>query len=172
MKDMKVIMGGDQPTRVRFSGSKELLAGSHTPTDRFEHFSPFKPVMWHTKAFLLQYGYNLLYDAESVGDVGTPTFFREKFDRRNATPKKVLDCLEGSEELFISMVRAYIIVAILHFFGMKSIDEKPTVNMFPKTSFMQQTRTRKSILMKYSESLSINSCYKSTLTLETLVMMA
>jgi hypothetical protein len=91
--------------------------------------------------------------SESVGDKRTLKYFRKKYDRRNATPKKVLDCYEGSEELFLSVGRAYIIVAVLHFFGMSSVDDKPTIHEFPKYIIHGTDEQKKIILMKSSESL-------------------
>ena len=46
---VKVPCFGDQLTRVRFAGAKDLRAGCHSPKDRLDHLYPFCIVDWHTK---------------------------------------------------------------------------------------------------------------------------
>ena len=51
---VKVPCFGDQLTRVRLAGAKDLRAGSHSPRQRLEHIYPFCIVDWHTKRSFLK----------------------------------------------------------------------------------------------------------------------
>ena len=53
----------------------------------------------------------------------------------------MLDLFEGSEELSISIGRAYIVTAALEYFGMSSTDDAPTINKM--TANISQTEENK-----------------------------
>lgn len=48
----KVPCYGNQLSRVRLAGGKDLRAGCHTPKDRLDHLYPFRIAGWHTKQSL------------------------------------------------------------------------------------------------------------------------
>ena len=54
MKDVCVPFGGDQLTRVRFAGAKDLRKGCYTAKDRFDHCSPIVVERFHTEMCFLQ----------------------------------------------------------------------------------------------------------------------
>jgi hypothetical protein len=60
---VKIPCYGDQLTRVRFAGAKDLRAGCHSPKQRLDHLYPFCIVDWHTKRSYLKvlYSYCHIY---------------------------------------------------------------------------------------------------------------
>ena len=59
-------------------------------------------------------------------------YFKEKLDRKNVTPTRFLDSCERSEELFLSVGKGYLMTGLLKFFGMTTLDDLPTANLFLK----------------------------------------
>ena len=51
---VKIPCYGDQLTRIRFAGAKDLRSGCHSPKQRFDHLYPFCIVDWHTKRSFLK----------------------------------------------------------------------------------------------------------------------
>ena len=54
---VKVPCFGDQLTRVRFAGAKELRAGCHNARDRLDHLYPIRIADWHSKRSFLKVMY-------------------------------------------------------------------------------------------------------------------
>jgi hypothetical protein len=54
LKNVKIPCYGDQLSRVRFAGAKDLRSGCHTAKDRFDHIYPFCMVDWHSKRSFLK----------------------------------------------------------------------------------------------------------------------
>ena len=59
LKGVKIPCYGDQLTRVRFAGAKDIRAGCHAPEQRFDHIYPFCIVDWHTKRSYLKVLYSV-----------------------------------------------------------------------------------------------------------------
>jgi hypothetical protein len=54
LSGVKILCFGDQLTRVRLAGAKDLRAGCHTARQRLDHLYPFRIVDWHTKRSFLK----------------------------------------------------------------------------------------------------------------------
>ena len=63
LKGVKIPCFGDELTRVRFAGARDLRSGCHTAKQRLDHLYPYRIVGWHTKrSFLKVYNNQLAYN--------------------------------------------------------------------------------------------------------------
>ena len=65
LRGIKIPCFGDQLTRVRFAGAKDLRAGCHTAKQRLDHLYPFCIADWHTKRSFLKViipAINIIYE--------------------------------------------------------------------------------------------------------------
>ena len=54
---VKIPCFGDELTRVRFAGARDLRSGCHTAKQRLDHLYPYRIVGWHTKRSFLKVCY-------------------------------------------------------------------------------------------------------------------
>ncbi|XP_028411476.1 uncharacterized protein LOC114534127 [Dendronephthya gigantea] len=125
LSGIKIPCFGDELTRVRFAGARDLRSGCHTAKQRLDHLYPYRIVGWHTKRSFLKSIFKRLYK-NSGRESGTLRYFREVLNRRNVTidVKHFEDC----EQLFMSVGNCYLIEALLAFFEMDNVDESPKEN--------------------------------------------
>ena len=84
----------------------------------------------------------MLHKPKSVRDAGTLKYFREKYNRRNVTPEKVIRLYEGSEQFLLSVGKAYLLEAALTFWGMEKLDDNPTQHA-PPAGILHMTKEKK-----------------------------
>lgn len=70
--------------------------------------------------------YNCLFKSNSVREIGTIKYFREKLNRKNVTADKVTKSYEGCEQFLITIGTAYICEAAMEFWGLDDKNGKPT----------------------------------------------
>ncbi len=66
LSGVKIPCFGDQLTRVRLTGAKDLRARCHTARQRLDHLYPFCIVDWHTKRSFLKVLYEYIFKSITV----------------------------------------------------------------------------------------------------------
>lgn len=90
----------------------------------------------------MQLVFDHLYKAESLREVGTLKYFRERVNRKNVTPDKVTKSFEGTEDFFVSVGTAYILEAAMEFFGLNEVNGTPTKHV-PPAGILHLPKSRK-----------------------------
>ncbi|XP_033748132.1 uncharacterized protein LOC117333109 [Pecten maximus] len=138
---LQVPVGGDQLTRVRLQGAKNLVAGALTPKDRLEHLYPVIMEMFHTLQDLLEKLYKRFYSNTSGRERGTLCHMKILIERSNVNGK-VKTRFEAHEDFVLTVGCAYFLSFILKHFHMDSIEDKPQHPLLTKNVKMMHTKDK------------------------------
>ena len=127
---VKIHIGGDQLTRERFSGAKNLRDHHFAAKERFDHLGPITFEFFHMVMNYVQLIFDELYDSSSANEVGTLKFLQERMCRVsvNANVKKAFD---ADKDFIVSITDVYRLAAAMHHFGMDTYTDMPTKNVLP-----------------------------------------
>jgi hypothetical protein len=131
VENLRVHIGGDQLTRERFSGAKCLRSGGITRKEQFAHLTPITFELFHLLMNYVKLMFKQLYKSDSAMDMGTMKCEENRILRTNVN-ENVNDHYDADKDFIISFVDAYIVTAVVEFFGMEDVHSAPTVNCPPQ----------------------------------------
>ncbi len=88
-----------------------------------------------------------LYSCDSGCDAGTVYHLRNVINRRNVV-KVPKDRVNACEEFFLLIVEGYILAAAMQVFGMKTLEDKPSSDIFPNEAADKSPRQRKRLFLR------------------------
>lgn len=97
----------------------------------------------------LQLVFDHLYKAESLREVGTLKYFRERVNRKSITPDKVTKSFEGTEDFFVSNGTGYILEAAMEFDDVLGSFVNEFVMADPVQDAMMENQKLQRILDRY-----------------------
>ncbi len=130
LDEKKVVVGGDQLTRVRLQGAKRLRAMAPERRKKFEHLFPIVCEMWHNKQDLLHKAYKALYRKESCGQRGTLYYYKVLLHRTDVNGN-VKSNFKAHWDLLITAGSLMILEQVMEHFGMETPNSPPTKHQPP-----------------------------------------
>ncbi|KAH3694232.1 hypothetical protein DPMN_081672 [Dreissena polymorpha] len=122
---IKTHIGGDQLTRERFSGAKRLRAGGLSAKECFERLSPITFEMFHLLMNYVKLIFKQLYNENSTGELGTMKCEATRIFRTSVN-ENVNENYDADKDFIVSYVDAYIVEAVMDYFGMDDPLSSPT----------------------------------------------
>jgi hypothetical protein len=124
----RIHIGGDQMTRDRFSGAKNLRGHHKDDKYAFRHLSPITFELFHMVMNFMQVMFNELYSVHSTSEIGTLKFMQERLHREsvNCDVKKAYD---ADKEFLVAVTDVYVAAAVMHHFGLQEYTDAPTKNI-------------------------------------------
>ncbi len=122
----RIHIGGDQKTRERFSGSKNVLAGCVTDEERCTVLGPITFEMFHFKMKVLNVIYQILYKSDS-DDAGTMEAEKVRLCKKNVDPD-VNNHYDSDREFFSIFFESYVIESLMSFFKLADKNAQPEDN--------------------------------------------
>ncbi|XP_014667952.1 PREDICTED: uncharacterized protein LOC106809399 [Priapulus caudatus] len=127
LHECKVVIGGDQLTRVRLQEAKQLRMLSPSPKKRLVDLHPVVTEMWHVKQDLLEKAYKELFRSASLRQPGTLYFFKSRLQKTDVNGK-VKSRFQQHYDLLQTVFHHLVIEQALEYFRMENRESEPLTN--------------------------------------------